>query len=198
LAQRTVNIPNVILSAETQPPSEKKAPSKPKNPLIQELTDEEKASKPKSILKHPATNVSNRATPVLSWSWTKEDEHIKIIINIPKLVSIGFSLLSQETLISLILQTRALIEQSNLDIEPKRFILEVPDHQVLDVNLSVSDAEIVAKASSKSSGMIDVQHTDDSNSEPNNALTLKRQRDLDVDRANAQWKVEDGVLVILA
>ncbi len=35
-------------------------------------------------------------------------------------------------------------------------------------------------------------------SSDNPALTLKRQRDLDVDNATAEWHVGEGVLVILA
>jgi hypothetical protein len=57
----------------------------------------------------------------------------------------------------------------------------VPAHPPLDINLGVSDAEIVAKSGGGS-----------------DALMLKRQRELDVDNATAEWRVSDGILVVVA
>jgi len=65
---------------------------------------------------------------------------------------------------------------------------------VLDVNLGLSDAEIVATAASKTSASLH----EETASEPNNTLTLKRQRDLDVDGATSEWRVSEGFLVISA
>lgn len=65
---------------------------------------------------------------------------------------------------------------------------------MLDVNLGLSDAEIVATAASKTSASLH----EETASEPNNTLTLKRQRDLDVDGATSEWRVSEGFLVISA
>jgi len=68
------------------------------------------------------------------------------------------------------------------------------DFAVLDVNLNISDAEIVASASTKTSVILSNVEP----SEPNNILTLKRQRDFDVDGASSEWRVDENVLVINA
>lgn len=79
-------------------------------------------------------------------------------------------------------------------MEARRIILRIPDHPVLDINLDLSDAEIVsAAATSVTSGNIQGE----SAIEPANTLTLKRQRDLDVDGATAEWRVTEGVLEIV-
>lgn len=84
-----------------------------------------------------------------------------------------------------------------MDLEPRRFIVSIPHYPALDVNLGVSDAEIVATSSSKTS--VSLHGTpDDEIHEPNRILTLKRQRDLDVDGAIAEWRVAEGILVFLA
>lgn len=55
-------------------------------------------------------------------------------------------------------------------------------HPPLDINVGVSDAEIAATCGT----------------EPDGGLTLKRERELDVEAATAEWRVADGVLVVLA
>jgi hypothetical protein len=50
----------------------------------------------------------------------------------------------------------------------------------LDIDLALSDAEIVARGGGDA------------------ALKLKRERALDVDGARAEWRVADGMLVLFA
>jgi len=59
----------------------------------------------------------------------------------------------------------------------------------------MSDAEIVSLASSATSVSL-LGTADDARMESSNTLTLKRQRDLDVDRASAEWNTADNVLVL--
>jgi len=87
-----------------------------------------------------------------------------------------------------------LISQTTLDLEPRRLILQIPSHPTLDINLQLSDAEIVATSGTSA-------HTPSAQQgqeEPNKTLTLKRQREFNVDGAKAQWRVADGVLTVLA
>ncbi|RDB23507.1 PIH1 domain-containing protein 1 [Hypsizygus marmoreus] len=190
LAPRTVFIPSFLAPAAAGQPlpssSTKTATTKP---LIQEVTSANisaststSTTKPKGILKatsSPAPNLppvpksQQRSRP--TWTWSKEDSKLKIVITVPSL-------------------PRHLIEQATLDIEPRRFMVAIPDCPVLDVNLALSDAEIVATAPTKTSASLH----EETASEPNNTLTLKRQRDLDVDGATSEWRVADGTLVITA
>lgn len=65
------------------------------------------------------------------------------------------------------------------------------------MNLDLSDAEIVSLASSVTS--VSLHGTsEEAGMEPSNTLTLKRQRDLDVDGANAEWNIAEGVLFLIA
>lgn len=89
------------------------------------------------------------------------------------------------------------IARATLDMEPRRFILNIPDFPTLDVNLDLSDAEIVSLASSSTSLTLHGA-SEEAGTESNNILTLKRQRDFDVDNVNAEWKVADSILVVTA
>lgn len=106
-----------------------------------------------------------------------------------------------------------MIPLSTLDLEPRRLILHIPfpTSYTLDINLNLSDAEIVAAASNittapasdsntsiTTSGPSIFSSTISSEEEPENALTLKRQRDFDVDAAKAEWRVAEDVLVVVA
>ncbi|KAF8064117.1 pre-RNA processing PIH1/Nop17-domain-containing protein [Lyophyllum atratum] len=183
LSPRTVFIPSFLI-AETSDSKATVGSPTPKKSLIQEVTPATSSDfKPKGILK--AASSPTTTSPILSanksqqlrptWSWSKEDSEIQIKISVPNL-------------------PRALIEQATLDIEARRFVLHIPDCPVLDVNLGLSDAEIVAKAASKASASLHEQTA----SEPNNTLTLKRQRDLNPDGATSEWRVSEGLLVISA
>ncbi|KAI0341242.1 hypothetical protein BDW22DRAFT_1346504 [Trametopsis cervina] len=136
------------------------------------------ASKPKSILK-PTPGIVQKTTEQITttlltdldeeyrprFEWTKEGERIKITVHAPNV-------------------TRAQVEDATLDIEPRRMILHVPGspRYALDVDLSVSDAQLMATFGGTS--------TEDS------ALMLKRQRDFDVEGAQAEWNVQEGTLVV--
>lgn len=93
-------------------------------------------------------------------------------------------------------QVPSVIARATLDIEPRRFILNIPEFPILDVDLNMSDAEIVSLASSATS--VSLGTSEDAGVESSSTLTLKRQRDLDVDRASAEWNTADNVLVLTA
>lgn len=82
-------------------------------------------------------------------------------------------------------QTRATIKSADLDLEPRRITLLIPGLYVLDINLELSDAAIGQASFGDLRGA-------------ENARTLKRARDLDVDRARAEWRVNERCLVIVA
>ncbi|KAG6853859.1 hypothetical protein C0991_000620 [Blastosporella zonata] len=213
LSPRTVYIPSVLVTqgalqaAPTLPPT----PTTEK-PLIQDVTPVASSvagTKHKGILKPASSAITQqdvnaqRSRP--TWSWTKEGSKIQIKVQVPNLVRrLTFFLpqdifqrrvLSHHSHIILIpLQPRALIEQATFDIEPRRFILSIPDRPVLDVNLGLSDAEIVAAAAAPTSASLHEAN----GSEPNNTLTLKRQRPFDVEGATSEWRVAESSLVILA
>ncbi|TFK37674.1 hypothetical protein BDQ12DRAFT_685084 [Crucibulum laeve] len=142
-----------------------------------------------------------------TWTWSKEaDGALKFVIHVSGL-------------------TKSLVASTTLDIEPRRLILSVPKHAVLDINLSLTDAEIVANASreaevlngralhvgdatreSLSGGWVGHREIEEKESkerkesekggEPNSTLLLKRQRDLEVEKAKAEWRVGEGVLIV--
>ncbi|KIP09444.1 hypothetical protein PHLGIDRAFT_67555 [Phlebiopsis gigantea 11061_1 CR5-6] len=121
-------------------------------------------AKPKGILKNGTENptqVPTQATP--KFEWTKDDRCIQIRLQMPGLA-------------------RDDISSATLDVEPRRIILDVPAKYHLDVDLSMSDAQIVATFGATSS--------------EGSALMLKRQRDFDVDNAAAEWRVQEGVVLI--
>jgi len=66
----------------------------------------------------------------------------------------------------------------------------------LDIDLTKSDAEIVASTSGAS--VVGSYRSDEGETmkEPNTTLFLKRQRDFDVDAASAEWRVEEEKLII--
>ncbi|KAJ7216196.1 pre-RNA processing PIH1/Nop17-domain-containing protein [Mycena haematopus] len=89
---------------------------------------------------------------------------------------------SIEITIAMPFLTRALVADTTLELEPRRLIIAVPGHPPLDINVGVSDAEIAATSGTALNG----------------GLTLKRERELDVDTATAEWRVSTGVLVVVA
>ncbi|KAK0189713.1 pre-RNA processing PIH1/Nop17-domain-containing protein [Armillaria mellea] len=97
------------------------------------------------------------------WVWSKssQPDRIDIRIAVPDL-------------------TRTLISSTVLDLEPRRLILAVPSQPTLDIDLSISDAELASKHSLS------------------DAIALKRQRPFNVDEATAEWIVSEGVLVLHA
>ncbi|KAG6856545.1 hypothetical protein H0H87_003364 [Tephrocybe sp. NHM501043] len=181
LLPRTVYIPSFLVNqglSPSVPPAQTAA-----KPLIQEVTPATSSAaggKPKGILKAASSPSTNQQESKVqhsrpTWSWSKDGAKIEIKIQVPNL-------------------PRALIENATLDIEPRRFMVNIPDRPILDVDLSLSDAEIVATAASPTSATLH----EGNGGEPNNTLTLKRQRPFDVDGATSEWRVVENVLVILA
>ncbi|KAF8621471.1 hypothetical protein AX15_007764 [Amanita polypyramis BW_CC] len=224
LTPRTVHVPSELferLGKKGQfPPSQVPSTSAsitsqgPKKPIIEEIASEEKPSsfdgRLKGILKSGSSASISVQNPKLLhtspsnfppiWRWSKEDDRLHITIIVPNL-------------------THDLIKSTALDIEVRRMIINIPGYPTLDINLNLSDAEIVAMASTRraragtsggasvfvtdirgSSSSVggDQAQTQDGGLEPSNTLMLKRQREFDVDAARAEWRVADGVLIIFA
>ena len=85
-------------------------------------------------------------------------------------------------------QTRDGIASTTLDLEPRRLIFTSLSSYFLDLDLSRSDIEIQKSLGARAGSEKSVQH----------ALTLKRERELDVDGARAEWRIAEGQLVIYA
>ncbi|KAK7055214.1 PIH1 domain-containing protein 1 [Favolaschia claudopus] len=162
LLPRTVLIPSSIRTPATPP----------QRPLIEELpsANSKPESSTKGILKKtaatPVTSTPNTTKADPTWRWSKNPNgSLEITITIPSL-------------------TRASIPSTILEIEPRRISITVPGRAEpsLDIDLSVSDAEMVAT----------------SGAAPDGGLMLKRERALDVDGASAEWRVAEGVLVVVA
>ena len=83
-------------------------------------------------------------------------------------------------------QTRAHVSHATLDLEPRRLILRIPSLYALDLDLDAPDSTLRAQLAS----LPDVVQE--------HALMLKRQNDLDVEGARAEWTVAEGVLVVYA
>ncbi|KAF5325404.1 hypothetical protein D9619_009678 [Psilocybe cf. subviscida] len=114
------------------------------------------------------------------WSWWREDSGCLCIeIEVPEL-------------------TADLARNSTLDIEPRRLLLEIPDRYALDINLALPDADIEKSwtGGGSSTGLSVDSNEDHIASNIRNALNLKRERDLDVDAAEAEWKVGSGLVII--
>jgi hypothetical protein len=138
-------------------------------------------------------NSSKHTRP--AWSWSREEDRLVIVISVPSLVGRLFT--KEVPAATLNCQVPSAIAQATLDIEPRRFVLNIPDFPVLDVDLNVSDAEIVSLASSATSVSLHGA-SGDTGMESSNTLTLKRQRDLNVDEASAEWNTAENVLVLTA
>ncbi|GJE95821.1 pre-RNA processing PIH1/Nop17-domain-containing protein [Phanerochaete sordida] len=74
------------------------------------------------------------------------------------------------------------VANAALDVEPRRIILDVPSLYHLDVDLAMPDAQIMATFGGTSS--------------EGSPLMLKRQRELDVDGATAEWRVQERTLIL--
>ncbi|KAI9060119.1 hypothetical protein FKP32DRAFT_1632973 [Trametes sanguinea] len=202
LAPRSVLVPTALLSTHASlstAPSFAAAPSAPepspsqlqletsatkpasatRKPLIEEV-DGSPAPPPKGILKNPSPAPSPAATTTLvpDFSWSKTDDgRLRIVLSVPTL-------------------TRASIAQTTLDLEPRRLIFSSPASSpsqpayALDLDLDLPDVSIEGLfASDRKAGQ---------EKSVRQALTLKRQRALDVDGARAEWRVEEGLLVLYA
>ncbi|RPD60719.1 hypothetical protein L227DRAFT_81444 [Lentinus tigrinus ALCF2SS1-6] len=201
LKPRTVLVPTSLLQGTTLIPTASTSSSRP---LIEELpaSTSTPAAPPKGILKKSSAYTTPTSTspaapstpqaevPGLSWSRTP-DGRLRIALSVPHL-------------------TRTSISSTTLDIEPRRIIFEAPGQSAapsrlpkpssasagyaLDLDLSASDADILALFAS-SGRSVHMQNGEESG---RSALTLKRERALDVDGATAEWRVAEGLLVIYA
>ncbi|KAG2152807.1 pre-RNA processing PIH1/Nop17-domain-containing protein [Suillus clintonianus] len=139
----------------------------------------------KSLVQELASTPTVKGISTPTWSWSNDDRKIRIIVNVPNLVSliprhtIYFPCFHGDTSILVpvfipIIQTHAHITTSTLDVEPRRVILHVPSLYDLDINFDLSPTY------------------------PLGPTDLKRFRDLDVDGAKAEWIVAEKVIVLLA
>ncbi|KZP30164.1 hypothetical protein FIBSPDRAFT_850894 [Athelia psychrophila] len=132
----------------------------------------------KGILK-PAPALPKDAGPTTPrWSWAKAGTRIKITVAVPLL-------------------THAHIPSATLDLEPRRILLAIPGLYALYVPLDVPDAELVAASAHLDSDGTTAATAGGGGWETG-ALGLKRARDLDVEGARAEWRVEEGCLVVYA
>ncbi|KAI0744676.1 pre-RNA processing PIH1/Nop17-domain-containing protein [Earliella scabrosa] len=196
LLSRQIGTPNIASKGKLKPRSvlvptslhkpahsESTSPAaQSRKPLIEELPANTKApAPPKGILKknQPSTAPTSPSSappspspsarvPELSWSRT-DDGRLRIALSVPHL-------------------TRDGIASTTLDLEPRRLIFTSPLSYCLDLDLSRPDTEIQKSLSARAGSEKSVQH----------ALTLKREREFDVDGARAEWRIAEGQLVIYA
>ncbi|KAL0058209.1 hypothetical protein AAF712_015125 [Marasmius tenuissimus] len=199
LLSREIGTPNIAAKGKLEPrtvslPSfltQNAATKAPKKPLIEEIPDTvlhkpkqitDPTLKPKSILKIQGTD-NGTETPKrspLEWSWTYENEQLRISISVPHL-------------------DKHAISQATFDIEPRRFILSVPNFPTLDVDLKLSDAEIVKRlGGGATSGSIRNASDSQTSGDDNVTLSLKRQRPFKVQDATAEWHIENNSLIVVA
>ncbi|KAJ3773294.1 pre-RNA processing PIH1/Nop17-domain-containing protein [Lentinula raphanica] len=202
LQPRTVSIPSALAhpeaSAAESPVFQSRSESIRK-PLIEEIVTQNPsgstspvtldAQKPKGILKTPsnqsgqkdAVGAGQAKTDVsLPWTWNRtDDDRLQIQVQVPSV-------------------ERTIISRSNLDIEPRRLILCIPDHPILDLNLSLSDAELFSHFGKGSTSFVHTAESDsrESDSPISKLLALKRQRPFDVESATAEWFIADSRLSI--
>ena len=131
---------------------------------------------------------SNSTGETPTWTWSQEGGEIRITVRVPKLVRTERSQFQSFSRPDRHHQTRATITSAVLDLEPCRITLVIPGLYVLDINLELPDAAI---EQASFGARADPQGAE-------NALTLKRARDLDVGLARAEWRVSEGCLVIVA
>ncbi|KAI0830199.1 pre-RNA processing PIH1/Nop17-domain-containing protein [Trametes gibbosa] len=179
LASRSVLVPTALLTPTAAPSPEDGAALR--KPLIEEVdvppsasgagsTAIPSASRPKGILKtqDPPAPPAPHAS-VPALSWSKTDDgELRITLAVPGL-------------------TRASIPHTTLDLEPRRLIFTAHPAYSLDLDLSLPDAQIEK-----------VFAAHETEKSARQALTLKRERALDVDGARAEWRVEEGLLVVYA
>lgn len=92
---------------------------------------------------------------------------------------------------------------SALDIEPQRILLYIPKTYFLDIKLDVPDAQIgklrsMSSPQDKEKSELDIDELRIKGHNAGEALRLKRQRDLDVDHARAEWRIGERRVIIWA
>ena len=84
-------------------------------------------------------------------------------------------------------KTRDRIPSAALDVEERRLLLNIPGLYSLDVDLTLPDSKLQSQLALAGAGPNGVE----------TALMLKRARSLDVDGAEAEWRIGEGKLVVV-
>ena len=85
------------------------------------------------------------------------------------------------------IKTRDRIPSAALDVEERRLLLNIPGLYSLDVDLTLPDSKLQSQLALAGAGPNGVE----------TALMLKRTRSLDVDGAEAEWRISEGKLVVV-
>ncbi|KAH9837934.1 uncharacterized protein C8Q71DRAFT_755284 [Rhodofomes roseus] len=178
LAPRTVQIPASLFPAGH--PARAEAKSKKKLVEVLEAPPESAPAKPKGILKKGGGTAD---APVQK----DAESAVRAPPPIAKSPELSWSRNALTDGLQIILAvpelTHSHIPTATLDVEPRRLLLSIPPLYALDLDLDLSDTQIrdVPRLSSPS---------------VDQALMLKRQRDLDVGNARAEWRVAEGRLIV--
>jgi len=91
-----------------------------------------------------------------------------------------------------------MIASSTLHVSPRTLELVIPGRRPLIIDLSISDAEIAVRTgASYSASDAEIDEWKTRQQEVTTAvLKLKRERDFDVDGAEAEWKIGSGIVEI--
>ncbi|KAF8171301.1 pre-RNA processing PIH1/Nop17-domain-containing protein [Pholiota molesta] len=181
LASTTSSAPKLDVLAsptETADKTEIQSPSMEVNLLKQPLDPSASTTDGDDVLS-PLVPVSDATTsPALDWSWTKDDNgKLRIEIQLPGLTS-------------------TLVEAATLDIEPRKLLMVIPKYGSVNIDLDLSDAEISSQIQLLSKSTSDESVEKRRDEETMRVLRLKRERDFDVEAAEAEWKIGTGVVVI--
>lgn len=94
-------------------------------------------------------------------------------------------------------QTPSLVETAALDIEPRKLLLVIPKYRSVHINLDLPDAEISSRIIQSLSELTPDESVETRRDEETmRVLRLKRERDFDIEVAEAEWKIGSGVVVI--
>ncbi|KAI0315106.1 pre-RNA processing PIH1/Nop17-domain-containing protein [Amylostereum chailletii] len=191
LLPRTASIP-VHLFPPDHPLRRQSDAESASHRLIEELPPRASAtatapqSTPKGILKKPAAESaiprsaidgdrsasgSGPATKMETpaWSWTQEGARIRVTVQVPNM-------------------KREDITTAALDLEARRIQFHVPGLYALDVDLGLDDTKLGMALALAGAGPHGTEQ----------GLMLKRARALDVEGAEAEWRVAEGQLVLYA
>ncbi|KZV62269.1 hypothetical protein PENSPDRAFT_658253 [Peniophora sp. CONT] len=170
---RTLGAPNIASKGSIPPLKLKLSPQL--YPPEHKLRTNPKSAKPlveevkpkKGILK-TSNSTPKPVEETPAWTWSQMGDRLRIEIKAPKL-------------------TRDHIPSAALDVEARRLLLNIPGLYSLDVDLTLPDNKLHSQLALVGAGPNGVE----------TALMLKRARALDVDSAEAEWKVDEGKLVLM-
>ncbi|KJA14573.1 hypothetical protein HYPSUDRAFT_150220 [Hypholoma sublateritium FD-334 SS-4] len=107
--------------------------------------------------------------PPLDWCWSKDQGgRLRIEVNVPDITS-------------------SLMQASTLDVEPRRLEFFVPGRGSLDIDLDLSDAAISSRIKLRSTAKLEDDIEPWMEGETIRQLQLKRERDFEVEEADARW-----------